>query len=347
MRTFVSKQQQKSGDLIRPPGLISTRSHFPHGRRPVEDQAASPLLQADTKNLDTASPAATSNRFAHDFIRIPLYGKASAGIQPKLTVNAPGDTYEQEADRIAGQVMSTPLKHTGASSAGSFDGRNGQTGHERIQARSFPGSNDPAAITAPPIVHEALSSPGRPLDSSVREFMEPRFGHDFSRVRVHTGETAARSAAAVNATAYTAGNNIVFGARNYAPQTAAGKNLLAHELTHVVQQRRGGTSKSIQRDPQTNDCNPPTAQQMELLAGEIREAPQRLNRVANNLDHYLGVTLQSDQRHNFIEHVRDVIQLCRQFLTDYRRGNLRICVSDQLPCPGEACFRFPEQENLD
>jgi len=92
----------------------------------------------------------------------------------------------------------------------------------------------------PPIVHEVLRSPGQPLDASTRVLMEPRFEHDFSRVRVHTDARAAESARAVNALAYTLGQNAVFGAGQFAPGTTAGKQLLAHELTHVVQQAGGG-----------------------------------------------------------------------------------------------------------
>ncbi len=87
----------------------------------------------------------------------------------------------------------------------------------------------------PPIVHEVLNSPGRPLDADSRGFMEPRFGYDFGHVRVHTDAKAAESAGAVNALAYTVGQTIVFGQSRYAPSTHAGRELLAHELTHVVQ----------------------------------------------------------------------------------------------------------------
>ncbi|MEK6337409.1 MAG: DUF4157 domain-containing protein [Acidobacteriota bacterium] len=91
------------------------------------------------------------------------------------------------------------------------------------------------ANDVPPIVDDVLGSPGQPLDTTTRAFMEPRFGHDFSRVRVHTDPRASESAQAVNALAYTAGRNVVFGAGQYAPQSSSGKKLLAHELTHVVQ----------------------------------------------------------------------------------------------------------------
>ena len=104
-----------------------------------------------------------------------------------------------------------------------------------------------AAISAvpvnavPPIVHEVLSSSGQQLNVETRAFMEPRFGHDFSGVRVHTDAKAAASAHAVNALAYTVGRDIVFGMGQYAPGTNEGKHLLAHELTHVIQQQ--GTAR--------------------------------------------------------------------------------------------------------
>lgn len=98
------------------------------------------------------------------------------------------------------------------------------------------GTDRTEPVAAPPIVHEVLRSPGQPLDSNARNFMEPRFGRDFSRVRVHTDAKAAQSSLAVNALAYTVGNNIVFGSNAYAPGSSGGLKLLAHELTHVVQQ---------------------------------------------------------------------------------------------------------------
>lgn len=90
--------------------------------------------------------------------------------------------------------------------------------------------------TAPPIVHEVLRSPGQLLDPQTRAFIEPRFRHDFSGVRVHTDAKAAESARAVNARAYTVGQHVVFGAGQYALQSLSGKQLLAHELAHVMQQ---------------------------------------------------------------------------------------------------------------
>jgi hypothetical protein len=92
----------------------------------------------------------------------------------------------------------------------------------------------PSAVSL--IVQQGLQSPAQPLDQETRYFMESRFGHDFSRVRVHSDATAADSANGVNALAYTVGQDIVFGAGQYAPGTDGGSRMLAHELTHVVQQ---------------------------------------------------------------------------------------------------------------
>ena len=91
-------------------------------------------------------------------------------------------------------------------------------------------------VGVPPIVHEVLRTPGQPLEPATRAFMEPRFGHDFGAVRVHTDAQAAQSARSVNALAYTVGHDVVFDAGQYAPHTREGKSLMAHELTHVVQQ---------------------------------------------------------------------------------------------------------------
>jgi hypothetical protein len=121
---------------------------------------------------------------------------------------------------------------------------------------------------APPIVHEVLRSPGRPLDSATRAFMEPRFGHDFSQVRVHTDGKAAESAQAVNARAYTVGRDVVFGAGQHAPQTIAGRRLMAHELTHTLQQARGDNGL-IQGKLRIGSASDPYEQEADHIADSI------------------------------------------------------------------------------
>jgi hypothetical protein len=100
--------------------------------------------------------------------------------------------------------------------------------------------NNSTTHEVPPIVHEVLRSPGLPIDTSTRAFMEPRFRQDFSHVRLHTDAKAAASARAVNALAYTVGQDVVFNTGQYAPATVSGNQLLAHELTHVTQQPNTG-----------------------------------------------------------------------------------------------------------
>jgi hypothetical protein len=117
----------------------------------------------------------------------------------------------------------------------------------------------------PPIVHDVVRSAGRPLDPASRAFFEPRFQHDFSRVRVHADGRAADSASAVQARAYTLGSSIVFGANAYAPQTDHGRHLLAHELTHVVQQN----DHAIHRDAIIGAENTSEERQADAVADRI------------------------------------------------------------------------------
>lgn len=144
------------------------------------------------------------------------------GLRTKLMVNEPGDIYEREADRIANQVMAVPA-HRGVTAAPT-----------RVQR--FSGQLNRQTDVAPGSVDSVLASPRRPLEPVLRQDMEQRFGHDFSRVRVHTGAAAEQSAREVNANAYTTGQDIVFGADRFATGTQEGRRLIAHELTHVVQQ---------------------------------------------------------------------------------------------------------------
>ena len=139
-----------------------------------------------------------------------------------------------------------------------------------LQRRAGCGGSAPAAV--PPIVHDVLRSPGRPLDAATRAFMEPRFGHDFSRVRVHADGHAAQSARAVNALAYTAGSRIVFDSGQYAPRSSNGRSLLAHELAHVVQQ--SGLPGADQ--PRTiAPANDPGECEADRVASAVGSAPAR------------------------------------------------------------------------
>jgi hypothetical protein len=179
------------------------------------------VLRWPSQPLDSQTRAFMEPRFGHDFSQIRTYAPAAGVIQTKLAINKPGDEYEQEADRVADQVL--------AASAHS------PVGDATLRVQRFAGQAT-EGTTAPASVDRALASPGKPLESVLRQDMEQRFGYDFSRVRVHSGANAEQSARDLNAHAYTVGQNIVFGTNQFAPATYTGQRLLAHELTHVVQQ---------------------------------------------------------------------------------------------------------------
>jgi hypothetical protein len=154
------------------------------------------------------------DRKAQDVVGV---GWGLAGeIQPKLSVRPAADALEAEADRIAEQVVHRPgndgIRDAGWLSAGPGHAGSGGTSSE------------------------LLGGAGRSLESSLRAFFEPRFGFDFSRVRIFSDEQAAKGAQSIGALAYTAGPNIAFSGGRYQPGTAEGLRLLAHELTHVAQQ---------------------------------------------------------------------------------------------------------------
>lgn len=163
-------------------------------------------------------------------------------IQRQLRIGASDDALEREADRVAAAVTASSGSNRVSPAAQSI---------QRLPA----GGADAAGSAAPASVQQTLGRSGSALDSGVREQMEQRFGQDFGNVRVHADAQAARSAEAIDAQAYTAGANIVFAAGQYAPQSAAGQHLIAHELTHVVQQAGGAAQRvsRYRRKPSTDD----------------------------------------------------------------------------------------------
>lgn len=187
-------------------------------------------------------------------------------IQAKLTIGQPDDIYEQEADRIADQVMRMPKD-------GSLDGgskgysencvivqrtsrdseknlcRQSREEEEKIEAKAL---SDPTAQVTHGVEAKinSLKGSGQPLPSSLRSFFEPRLSSDFTHVRIHTDSPAVEAARSVKARAFTLGSNIVFGEGQYMPNTTEGQRLLAHELTHVMQQ---DNSHRVKRMPEENE----------------------------------------------------------------------------------------------
>jgi len=163
---------------------------------------------------------------------VPIETEPPLPLQRKLAIGSASDPLEAEADAVASRAM------------------NGSHGAP-LRSR---GSSALPSVEVPPIVHEALRSPGRPLDAETRAFMEPRLGRDLGAVRIHTEPDAAQAAHALEAQAYTVGQNIFFGAGRYRPQLQEGRRLLAHELSHTVQQAGGGprlsgAARGVYRDP--------------------------------------------------------------------------------------------------
>lgn len=129
-------------------------------------------------------------------------------------------------------------------------------------------ANMTKSSSVPPVVHEVLNLPGQPLDNETRAFMEPRFGHDFSRVRIHADAKAAESARSVDALAYTVGQDVVFGADQYTPGTSVGKRLLAHELAHTVQQ---GSQRKLQNKLEVGKYDDVFEKEADKIASRILE----------------------------------------------------------------------------
>jgi hypothetical protein len=186
-----------------------------HWQRTIGNQAVQQLLQTRPEKPETGMTGTASAHFGRDFSRIPL--RSSAGtIQTKLMINRPGDRYEQEADRVAEQVMrTTEPQGQGPTSAEETVAESGQTRPDS-------------------------ASGGQPIPPATRAFFEPRFGEDFSDVRVHDDPAAHEAAGSIGARAFAFGNQIAFGRGAYSPQTTTGRQLIAHELTHIVQSRGAG-----------------------------------------------------------------------------------------------------------
>jgi hypothetical protein len=172
------------------------------------------------------------------------------GLQRKLSIGATDDPLELEADRVADQVMAAPVHPV--------------VNDTPLRIQRFSGHSNGQLELTPPSVDQVIGSPGLPMEPVLRQDMEQRFGHDFSRVRVHSGAAAEQSARTMKAHAYTVGRNIVFGSGQFASGTLEGRRLIAHELTHVLQQ-----AHSVQ---QVQCKKQPTAHKTAIDASKLTDA---------------------------------------------------------------------------
>lgn len=183
-------------------------------------------------------------------------------IQTKLAISKPGDAHEQEADRVADAVMRAPATDGTCTSAVASttvlpakvqrlctecEEDQKHQAMLSVQRKKQAADTPPVTSSAAANIH-ALRGGGSALPATTRAFFEPRFCTDFSDVRVQTGTRAGEAAAAINAKAFTVGSTIVFGAGHYAPHSREGRHLLAHELTHVLQQGERPSSGSVEPD---------------------------------------------------------------------------------------------------
>lgn len=187
----------------------------------------------------------------------------STDAQAKLTVGQPNDKYEQEADRVAGQVMAMPYdrlqrqpqveEEQEAVQAKSLADRitpliqREQEPNEEEEIAQAKKDGGPSFSTSVESGVNAIRTGGSPLPESTRSFFEPRFGKDFSGVRIHNDSNANHVARSLNAKAFTTGRDVVFGSGQYAPDSRTGRALLAHELTHVVQQGHSKNARIMRK----------------------------------------------------------------------------------------------------
>jgi hypothetical protein len=257
---------------------------------------------AETPVQERESPAERTQRagmLPRDPRRIPAESGTGDGLPENghggLRVGSANDSAEREAEAAARRVMGWPARPAaGLLASGELAGhpvarRQASGSAVSGPAASGPAESIPAASSvpasggvAPAAVHAVLRSPGQALDAGTQRFMEAGFGAGFGHVRVHTGEMAAESARQVQARAYAVGRDLVFGAGEYRPETAAGRSLIAHELAHVVQaggpvvrRQTGEEDKAAQGQQQSGGGQGGGAQ-----AGGVQRAP--VNDVSDN-----------------------------------------------------------------
>lgn len=235
MFTFDQKAQPSSAHVPTPK---------PVSQQPVKAPPVNLLRLRPATPTSARAPASPEKAKASPPVAAgPQFNLASIPILPpqiqrKATVSSPGDPLERQADKVADEVMRMAEPARISSAPASIQHARAACEDEEkktIQTERAPSAQSGAEVDTVAAVRGAERG-GEPLPKAVRDFFEPRFRHDFSRVRVHTGGEAADAARSVQARAYTIGRDIVFGTGAYAPTTAEGKRLLAHELTHVIQQ---------------------------------------------------------------------------------------------------------------
>lgn len=267
---LVAKPAIKSAQSQR--SVVGTPWHGRTALAPDTEDHAAPLSSPEAApSWDFGKVAVFSSTHAERHQGPPLFPvpRLPGPIQAKLKIGAVDDPLEHEADRVADRVMRMPVPQLSTTAAPPRVSRKcAQCEEEEKLQRKSVGLQH-AGSEAPASVRRMLRAPGQPLDTTTREFFEPRFGRDFRQVRVHADAGAAASARDINAHAYTVGQNIAFDMGRFAPGTHEGRRLIAHELTHVVQQ--GASAAAVQRAPAPDAERAAAVAEAERIAGHTVE----------------------------------------------------------------------------
>ncbi len=273
MGTFIkkqkSKQQSKPADASNHRLPFTTQNHTVHSilqlQRTIGNQALLRMFKAEEHIPDPLPSNASKSNVEHDFSRIPMHPQAGETVQTNLMMSTPGDKYEEEADTIAEQVVqqsthnSMPSHiqqdYTVCDSDIPLQQQLLEEKNKTIQRTSGTEEGTDTCNDSASVYTQMQQSRcgGQPMGPATQELMGDAFQADFSPVRIHTGQQSAKMNQQLNARAFTYRNHIYFNEHQYLPESTEGKRLLAHELTHVIQQR--AAHSVLQR---TGQASPPT-----------------------------------------------------------------------------------------
>lgn len=250
MHSFFTKKPPSTQQTTPAKAMEDSRSSLAQGRdvqsilhlhRTIGNQAVLRLLQAEKENIKASALSNVSTIFTPKFSRIPGYPSSRNGIQTKLKLNDPGDRYEQEADRIADEVLRQKIP-------------GGDDKKVEIIARVSQQESGSDREVNEELENRLRHNKGSgiPIPDQVRAFVEPRMQSDFSKVQIHTNNDAAQMNIALGARAFTHGRDIYFAAGEYQPQSIEGRGLITHELVHVVQQGGGTKMQPNEKFPYGN-----------------------------------------------------------------------------------------------
>lgn len=298
----------------------------PASSRPTPRLASAPVASLSAVPAGPVIQAKCAECAAEEKTRPP--------IQPSLAVGATDDRYEREADRIAEQVVSESSAPRGTLpvtpvAQGSPVEQEGDTLQKNFKIRSAhsraPGDKNLAI--------RAVSGEGRSLSFDERAYFEPRLGRDFSNVRIHEHAKAGEAARAINAQAYTLGTNIAFARGEYSPQSLMGRRLLAHELTHVIQQSETGSGAQQQMIQRQHRSTPVSSSEEDFIQ-DLQTGTERANQYISYITEAIEYWRNTGIRLSGLDRALDNLDRIS------RRVKTGLDHFDQLLAIGESAFEI-------